>query len=84
MTLEIAEEHGKKLSWTFNMASNAPKACTQIEYSNKLDTNVTTENCTFIGISKMLGGRGVMICTFTKNHPSIWFSLFPTLKLLLG
>ena len=58
LTLEIAEGHGKKLSWTFNMASNAPKACTQIEYSNKLDTNVTTENFTFIGISKMLGGGG--------------------------
>ena len=51
LTLEILEEYGKKFSWTFNMASNVPKAHTQIEYSNKLDTNVTTENCTFIGIS---------------------------------
>ena len=56
MTLEIAKAHGKKFSWTLNMASDVPKARTQIEYSNKVDTNVTTENWTFIEISKMLGG----------------------------
>ena len=63
-------------SWTVHVVSCL--STTQIEYSNKVDTNVTTENCTFIGISKMLLG-GVMICTFTKNHLSICFSLFPTL-----
>ena len=31
---------------------------TRIDYSNKVDTNVTTENCTFIEISKILGGGG--------------------------
>ena len=30
----------------------------RIEYPNEVDTNVTTENCTFIEISKILGGGG--------------------------
>ena len=78
MTLEIAKARGKKFSWTLNMASDVPKARTQIEYSNKVDTNVTTENWTFIEISKMLGGwvgGGVIICPFTKKSPINLFFL---------
>ena len=33
MTLEIAEANGKKFSWTFNMASNVPKARTLKKWS---------------------------------------------------
>ena len=33
LTLEIAEAHGKKYSWTFNMAGNVPKAHTLKKWS---------------------------------------------------
>lgn len=37
LTLEIAEVHGKKFSWTFNMASNVPKACTLKKWIAKFE-----------------------------------------------
>ena len=54
--IELEEMHGVKLLSSYGLVQ-VELFPTQIEYSNKVDTNVTAENCTFIGISKMLKGE---------------------------
>ena len=48
---------------------------TRIEYSNKVDSNVTTENCTFIDISKILGGGGGAV-NYLHPHKKSSMNLF--------
>ena len=50
MTLEIVEAHGKKFSWTFNMASNVPKDLTLKKWSAEFKWLEIRDNCMYCRI----------------------------------